>query len=134
MKSGDKVIMVFLGCMALLFLGGILSRRSFLSLPPSSTPLQAVIRQRGTLLRKVNLEEVENPYTLRVETDHGHYNLLLVEPGRIRFAEADCPRQLCVNSGWLSRPGEMALCLPHRILVYIDGDLREETSVDAVAH
>ncbi len=134
MKFGDKVLMLFLGCMALLFLGGMLSRKSFLFLSPSSVPLQAVIRQGGTLLRKVNLEEVENPYTLRVETDHGHYNLLRVEPGRIRFAEADCPHKLCISSGWLSRPGEMALCLPHRILVYIDGDLREETSVDAVAH
>ncbi len=134
MKSGDKLLVVFLGCMALLFFGSILFRRVCLFLPQSPAPLQAVIRKEGTLLQRINLKEVANPYIFRVETDHGHYNLLRVEPGRIRFIEADCPHKLCINYGWISRPGEMALCLPHKILVYIERDLREETSVDAVAH
>jgi len=41
---------------------------------------------------------------------------------RIRFIEADCPDKLCERTGWISRPGESAICLPNRIVVRIEGE------------
>lgn len=44
---------------------------------------------------------------------------------RIRFIEADCPDKLCERTGWISRPGETAICLPNRIVVRIEGENRK---------
>lgn len=59
----------------------------------------------------------------------GHTVTLRVEDGKIRFLESDCPDRICVNSGWLSRAGQTAACVPAGITVRIDG----ETATDAVA-
>ncbi len=49
----------------------------------------------------------------------GHSYILRIEPGRIRVLEADCPDKVCVTTGWLSRPGQMAACVPGRLLVRV---------------
>lgn len=52
----------------------------------------------------------------------GHTVTLRVENGKIRFLESDCPDRVCVNSGWLSRAGQTAACLPAGITVRVTGD------------
>lgn len=49
---------------------------------------------------------------------------LQVKKGRIRFLSSPCPHQYCVNAGWLSRPGEVAACLPNRISVHVGANSR----------
>ncbi len=42
--------------------------------------------------------------------------------GRRARVESDPgPRQLCVRQGWISRPGEAAICLPNQVSVEIVG-------------
>ncbi len=132
MKRGDKILMLLLGGMGTLFGGALLWKHIPLPSLPSQA-LYALVKQEGEQTQRIDLTKVKTPYTLRLEDEEKHYNVLLLEPGRIRFMEADCPRGLCIASEWLSRPGEMALCLPHRVLVQIEGVL-EEASVDAVSH
>ena len=47
---------------------------------------------------------------------------LEVSHGRIRFLSSDCPDQICVHTGYISRPGEYAVCLPHRLMIRIPED------------
>ena len=44
---------------------------------------------------------------------------LEVKGGKIRFLTSDCPDQICISSGFISRPGEYAICLPHRLMIRI---------------
>ena len=39
--------------------------------------------------------------------------------GRVRILRDPSPRQYCVRQGWLSRPGQTALCLPNRTAIDI---------------
>ncbi len=41
--------------------------------------------------------------------------------GRIRFYSSGCPDQICVHSGWLSREGQSAACLPAGVALRIAG-------------
>jgi hypothetical protein len=132
LKRGDKILMLLLGGMGTLFGGALLWKHISLPSVPSQA-LYALVKQEGEQTQRIDLTKVKTPHTLRLEDEEGHYNVLLLEPGRIRFMEANCPHGLCIASGWLSRPGEMALCLPHRVLVRI-GEVLEEASVDAVSH
>lgn len=45
-----------------------------------------------------------------------------VRAGRVRVAESDCPRKVCVRTGWISRPGRAIVCAPNRLLVEVVGD------------
>lgn len=51
----------------------------------------------------------------------GKYNIIEVAPGKIRVKEDNSPDQIAVRTGWISRPGEMSICLPHKLIVEILG-------------
>lgn len=54
-----------------------------------------------------------------------------VQGGRVRVAHSGCPDQVCVHSGWLSRSGQSAACVPAGIVVQISGEAGG--GIDAVA-
>ena len=45
---------------------------------------------------------------------------LELSPGMARVMHSDCPDKICVNTGWLSEPGQTAVCMPNRVTVTID--------------
>ena len=49
--------------------------------------------------------------------NNDQYNIVEVERTRVRVREANCPEQVDVKQGWLTRPGQTAVCLPHRVVV-----------------
>ena len=42
-----------------------------------------------------------------------------ISDGHISFIESDCPDQICVHTGFLHRPGQLAACLPNNIMFFI---------------
>jgi hypothetical protein len=45
--------------------------------------------------------------------------LLQVANRRIRVLRSTCPNQVCVQQGAASRPGEMLVCVPNRVVIFI---------------
>lgn len=82
----------------------------------------------GELVRSVDLDALASPLRFTVETERGE-NVILAEPGRIRVESADCPDQICVESGWLSDSAAPIVCLPHRVIIELAG----ETALDGEA-
>ena len=60
--------------------------------------------------------------TRRLIQGEGGTNLLVIENGKARILEADCPDGICVHHAAISRPGQSILCLPHRVAVTVTGD------------
>ena len=89
----------------------------------------AEIVQDGKVLETVDLDQVAEPYRLTVDWPESGSNTVLIQPGRIRVEEADCPDRVCVEQGWLSDGAAPIVCLPHRLVIRI----RTETELDAVA-
>jgi len=48
-------------------------------------------------------------------------SIIEVRNGRIRFASSPCTTQVCVRSGWLTKAGEFAACLPNRVSLALVG-------------
>ena len=73
---------------------------------------------------------------LEVVTDLGR-NVIVVEGGQARMAEADCPHGSCMQQQPIGEPGQQIICLPHKLWVeVVASDKSAETSglnVDAVA-
>ncbi len=58
----------------------------------------------------------------RVELgEPGHGNTLVIENGAAQVIAADCPDQVCVRQGAVRYNGESIVCLPHKLIVSIEG-------------
>lgn len=80
----------------------------------------ALVYQDGVCIRSIDLSQVDEPYSFTVEWEDG-YNIIEVERGRIRVSEADCPDQICVRRGWLPDSAAPIACLPHRLVIQMEG-------------
>ena len=61
-------------------------------------------------------------YNKRIELEGklGH-SIIEIKDRQVRFVDAPCKDKQCIISGWLSKDGEMAACLPNGISVQIVG-------------
>ncbi len=64
-----------------------------------------------------------------IETERGK-NKLLIKDGKADMTEADCPDRLCVKQHSIHKTGETIVCLPHRVVIEIEGGAENE--LDAV--
>lgn|GEM_PF-1444467 len=48
-------------------------------------------------------------------------NRIVIENGTVRVSEANCKNGICVKTGEIRMSGERILCLPHRLIVSIEG-------------
>lgn len=44
-----------------------------------------------------------------------------IAQGKVRFKQSPCTNQYCVHQGWLSRAGQVAICLPNQISLQLIG-------------
>ena len=79
----------------------------------------AVISVDGAEYDRVDLSRVKEPYDIEITTRYGH-NTVHVEPGAISVTEADCPDHICVYMGKLTGDGIPIVCMPHRLMIYIE--------------
>ncbi|MBO5009684.1 MAG: NusG domain II-containing protein [Clostridia bacterium] len=81
-------------------------------------------RKEGAFVRvSVNGERVAE-YSLSVDGEYslnGGTNILVIENGEAYIKWADCPRQICVKDGKISRTGERITCLENRVVVEVFG-------------
>jgi hypothetical protein len=97
--------------------------------PAPADPV-AVVIQRNAEVARIRLNEVASPYTIRLDGDFE--NVITVEKGRIRYEVSDCPDKVCVHTGWLSRDGDVAACLPNQSYIKVTGG--QDNGVDIVAN
>jgi len=113
--------MILLGIVAVILLAGIwVAYRHF------------AVRPGGVAIISVDNREVEQvPLraggALRRFTVRGTRGNLLVEVDgeHIRVVEAECPDKVCVGMGQKSRPGEVIVCMPNRVIIRVEEDTRD---------
>ena len=57
---------------------------------------------------------------LKITVEDG-YNLLVIEDKKAYLLDADCPDRLCVKMGSIEKSGQSIICLPHKVVVEIEG-------------
>ncbi len=78
---------------------------------------RAVVRRNGETVATLPLTE---PRELLCGGEAEGWNLIRVEDGTVRCADADCPDKICVQTGKISEEGSVIACLPHRLLVSVE--------------
>jgi hypothetical protein len=65
----------------------------------------------------------------------GHEQIVFdVSNGAIAFVASDCPDKVCVHTGYISRAGQVAVCLPNRVAIKIVARAFNPDAPDAVAN
>ena len=108
----------------LLILGGALALFLFITRQAGG---YVSVRVDGELIMELPLGE-----DTRIVLGEGeHTNTLVIENGTARVVEASCPDQICVNQGAVRYAGESIVCLPHKLVVTVEGGRAND--VDATA-
>lgn len=55
-----------------------------------------------------------------------------VKGGKIRFLNSGCPDKICVKTGFISKGGQNAVCLPNRIEIKIKKDTKDD-EIDGIS-
>ena len=78
----------------------------------------AVVRIDGETHCRLSLTE-NTEYV--IETADGQRNTLVIEDGRAYVSEATCPDGICTAHRPITRDGESIVCLPHRVVIELEG-------------
>ena len=95
-----------------------------LALSVSGDQLYAEVWQDNELIERVELTES----TDRTIDLDGH-NVIVLSGRTSRVRSADCRDQVCVRTGTLTHAGQVAVCLPNRVVLRLTGDTGE---IDAI--
>ena len=107
-------ILLFAAILAALILSAVLIGR------PAPGRTLARVYLDGACVWEVDLAGLTETVEYRVDTDSGS-NVIQARPGGIRVLEADCPDQICVKMGELTGGGIPIICMPHRLVIEIEG-------------
>lgn len=84
-----------------------------------NTELYAVISVDNQKVETINLSSNEGLKVFDVHSEGGGINRVEVNQDKIRVIYANCPDQIDVKQGEISRPGETIICLPHKFVIEI---------------
>lgn len=132
LKKGDVILLLFLVFgISVGFIVNTGSSMDSLSIWSNSNrsgvgDIYAIIKKGNEVISTINLSELKNRQTVKIS---GQYEETIIADNKgICFSEADCPDRECVKSGWITKPGQMLVCLPNRTLIKLvqgDRDLLE---------
>ncbi|MGN0113842.1 MAG: NusG domain II-containing protein, partial [Acutalibacteraceae bacterium] len=63
----------------------------------------------GKTVQTVALDSTKNQ-TIDLGLEYG--NIIEVRDGKVGIISADCPDKTCVKTGFISRPGQISVCVP----------------------
>lgn len=86
-----------------------------------------VIAVNGVEYKRLPLEEEAR---LRIPSETGGFNLLVIKNGYADMKDASCPDLRCVHQRKIRYNGDMLVCLPNKVVVTIES--HEQGEVDAV--
>ena len=75
------------------------------------------IRQGNQIIGTYDLNQTRE---LRIHGALGD-SLIGISQGKVRFKQSPCNNQYCVHQGWLSRAGQVAICIPNQISLQLIG-------------
>ena len=118
MKKGDIIIgAVVIVLAAVLYFSGILR--------PEGEGAKAVVTVDGKVYGEYNLHNEE---TVKVDLKEDGYNTFVISDGKVDMLEADCRDGICVDHTPISLDGETIICLPHKVVIEIEGG--EASAID----
>lgn len=117
MKKGDKITSIIVILIITVSIIGVFTYKNFKSGPEKI----ALIKQDGKVIKTIDLNKIKYKQKFIVKYKSSNFNKIEIENGKIAITDADCPDKICVKTGWISEPGQSIVCLPHKLIIEIEG-------------
>ena len=49
-----------------------------------------------------------------------------IAKGKVRVLQSDCRQKICVKTGWISRGGQLIVCVPNQVVIAVIGKKEED--------
>lgn len=122
MKKADFII---IGVVAVIV--GVLA--FFLYFVNADSGSVVIVEKNGEVIETLSLEQdAERVYEFDSET-----NTLVIEDGKAKITDANCPDGICSQHKSINKSGESIICLPHKLVVTVSNDKENDDDIDAVA-
>ena len=118
LKSLHKQLL--LGDWLVLLLAALLVCLSFLSLWQNAPAAKVQISVADKVYATYSLNQARE---IHVRGPLGEAVIQIVK-GKARFAKSPCSSQYCVHQGWLSKAGQVAICIPNQISLALVGEAK----------
>jgi hypothetical protein len=90
---------------------------AYAQIAPGRRGSMAMIHAPGMADRTISLQEDQS---IEVQGKLG-ISRIEVKGGRVRMIDSACPIRLCLQIGWVDRPGQSVICLPNQVWLTIEG-------------
>lgn len=115
MKKHRSFVILAAVTLLLLLLSGA---AAYYSYNRKNTGKIAYIYQDDKLLYTIDLNAVEDPYTIEISCESGT-NTVEVHSGKIGVTSADCPDKTCVKTGFIGDGMMPVICVPHGLMIVV---------------
>jgi len=78
-----------------------------------------------------NFSEIDGRKVLYIDTETGSNTLEITRDGA-KMTDASCPDKVDVQSGKITEPGQMIICVPNKVYVRIFG--KDRSNIDMVTY
>ena len=85
------------------------------------TGIYAEISVASEVIDTIYFQDLEEEKHIPIITKYGE-NIIHASKDGIYMEEADCPDQVCLRDGTISKVGQSLVCLPHKLIVEIKGE------------
>ncbi|WP_034551474.1 NusG domain II-containing protein [Carnobacterium funditum] len=92
----------------------------------------AVISINGKEVKQMELSNETENEEFTFYPAEGQYNIIEVDGTKIRNKEDNSPDQIAVKTGWISKPGETSICLPHKLIIEVKAINPEKDSEEDI--
>ena len=117
--KGDFLIIIFIILIAVIIF--------FISLPKVYNENILQVYLDSKLLHSFKLDSETEKI---IEIDNIVHNTIEIKGEKVRVINSTCYDHICENVGYISKSGELIVCMPNRLLVKIIGENKAE--LDAV--
>ena len=124
MKKGDLIIAVILAVAVISWFG-------INKLSESKDERQIVIETNGNVYKTILMEKGMKQQEIHIELGNGKYIDIVADENGAYVKDVVCPDKVCQKTGLVSRVNQSIVCLPNKVVVYIDG--KTESEVDDIS-
>lgn len=79
----------------------------------------AVISVDNEIVKKVTLTGHSGIDVFDIPISEGDTKTVEIRDDQIKILRSSCPDQICVRTGYISKPGETIVCLPDKVIIEI---------------
>src|SRR5699024_6973195 len=79
----------------------------------SQQPTKAILQVNGETVAEFKFSDYKNSEIISVE-QYGLQGKIENKEGAVRFIEMECPDKICIQTSWILKVTESAVCLPNK--------------------